>query len=178
MSWQIPLTDLTVTDGDVDAVVQCLEEGWLTMGPRSRKVEEAVAEYSGAARGAAGSRGSAALRLACRALALGPGDEVIVPALTLVTSLAAPRYVGATPVLCDLASPTDLNLSVESVASHITDRTRAIVAVHFCGYPADVVGLRRLCDERGILLIEDAAQGIGAEVDGDGRRAGSVGHAG
>src|SRR5207248_2226864 len=70
------------------------------------------------------------------------------------------------------------NLSVESVEPHITDRTRAVIAVHFCGYPANVVGLRELCDSRGILLIEDAAQGIGAVVSEDGRKAGSVGQAG
>ena len=178
MAWQIPLTELTIGEDDVAAVVQCLEEGWLTMGPRVDEFEQGVAAFCGTPHGAAVNCGTAALHLACRALGLGAGDEVIVPALTFVASVNAPRYVGATPVLCDTASPTDMNVSVESVEPHITDRTRAVIAVHFCGYPADVVGLRELCDSRGIMLIEDAAQGIGAVVSEDGRKAGSVGQAG
>lgn len=178
MAWQIPLTELTIGEDDVAAVVQCLEEGWLTMGPRVDEFERGVAAYCGSPHGAAVNSGTAALHLACRALGLGPGDEVIVPALTFVASVNAPRYVGATPVLCDTASPTDMNVSVESVEPHITDRTRAVIAVHFCGYPADVVDLRELCDRNGILLIEDAAQAIGCLVSEDGRKAGSVGHAG
>jgi dTDP-4-amino-4,6-dideoxygalactose transaminase len=178
MAWRVPLTDLTITDADVAAVTGCLEQGWLTMGPRTKAFEEAVAAYCGAPHAAAVNSGTAALHLACRSLGLGPGDEVIVPALTFVATLNAVRYVGATPVLCDLASPTDLNLSVEAVEAKLTPRTRAVAAVHFCGYPADVVALRELCDARGLLLIEDAAQGIGAVVD-DGRRlAGTVGDAG
>ena len=178
MAWQIPLTELTIGDDDVAAVVQCLEEGWLTMGPRVDQFERGVAAFCGSSHAAAVNSGTAALHLACRALELGAGDEVIVPALTFVASVNAPRYVGATPVLCDTASPTDMNLSVESVEPHLTDRTRAVIAVHFCGYPADVMGLRELCDRKGILLIEDAAQGIGCLVSEDGRKAGSVGDAG
>ena len=138
MAWQIPLTELTIGEDDVAAVVQCLEEGWLTMGPRVDEFEQGVAAFCGTPHGAAVNCGTAALHLACRALGLGPGDEVIVPALTFVASVNAPRYVGATPVLCDTASPIDMNLSVESVEPHITDRTRAVIAVHFCGYPANV----------------------------------------
>jgi dTDP-4-amino-4,6-dideoxygalactose transaminase len=178
MAWEIPLTELTIGDDDVAAVVECLEQGWLTMGPRVNEFEAGVAAYCGSPHAAAVNSGTAALHLACRALELGPGDEVIVPALTFVASVNAPRYVGAGPVLCDTASPTDMNLSVESVEPHLTERTRAVIAVHFCGYPADVVGLRELCDSRGILLIEDAAQGIGAVVSEDGRKAGTVGDAG
>jgi dTDP-4-amino-4,6-dideoxygalactose transaminase len=177
MSWQIPLTELTIGEDDVAAVVQCLEEGWLTMGPRGEAFERGVADYCGSPHAAAVSSGTAALHLACAALGLGPGDEVIVPALTFLASVNAPRYVGATPVLCDVASPSDLNLDVESVERVLTERTRAVIAVHFCGYAADVTGLRELCDSRGLMLIEDAAQGIGALAP-DGRRAGTVGDAG
>ena len=178
MSWRIPLTELSIGEDDVAAVVSCLEEGWLTMGPRVEAFEQGVSSFTRSPHAAAVSSGTAALHLACRALGLGPGDEVIVPALTFVASVNAPVYVGATPVLCDIASASDLNLDVASVERHITPRTRAVMAVHFCGYPADVVGLRELCDSRGILLIEDAAESIGAVVSEDGRQAGTVGHAG
>ena len=178
MSWRIPLTDVAVTEADIAAVTECLEQGWLTMGPRTQAFEEAVGAFCGAPRAVAVNSGTAALHLACLALGLGPGDEVIVPALTFVASVNAVRYVGATPVLCDCASPTDLNLGVADVEARITPRTKAVMAVHFCGYPADVVALRALCDARGLALIEDTAQGIGAVVDADGRRAGTVGDAG
>src|SRR3954454_15954674 len=91
------------------------------------------------------SSGTAALHLACAALRLGPGDEVIVPAFTFLASANAPRYVGATAVLCDVASAHAPNIDVEDVRRRITDRTRAVIAVHMCGNPADLVALRALC---------------------------------
>ncbi|HEY8581610.1 MAG TPA: DegT/DnrJ/EryC1/StrS family aminotransferase [Capillimicrobium sp.] len=178
MSWEIPLTDVEVTEADVAAVVDCLEQGWLTMGPRTSAFEVAVGQFCGSPHAAAVNSGTAALHLASRALDLGPGDEVIVPALTFVATANAVRYTGATPVLCDIASETDLNLDVATVEAKITPRTRAVFAVHFCGYPAEVLALRELCDAHGLRLVEDAAQAIGAVVAPDGRQAGTVGDIG
>ncbi len=124
------------------------------------------------------SSGTAALHLALLAAGVGPGDEVIVPALTFVASAAAARYVGAEPVLCDIVGPLELNLDVRDVERRITPRTRAVVAVHFCGYPAEVLALRELCDAHGLLLIEDCAQAIGAHVDDAGRQVGTIGDLG
>jgi dTDP-4-amino-4,6-dideoxygalactose transaminase len=123
------------------------------------------------------SSGTAALHLAHLAAGLGPGDEVIVPAFTFVASAAAARYAGASPVLCDVRGPHDFNIDPQDAAARITPRTRAIVAVHFCGYAADVEALRALCDERGLVLIEDCAQAIGARL-ADGRSAGTAGELG
>jgi dTDP-4-amino-4,6-dideoxygalactose transaminase len=176
--WRVPLTDIEMPEQDVEAVLDCLRSGWLTMGPRTKAFEEALARYVGASHTAAVSSGTAALHLACRAAGLGPGDEVIVPAFTFVASAGAPRFVGAEPVLCDVRSPHDFNLDVEDVARRITDRTRAVIAVHFCGYPADVLALRELCDEHGLILIEDCAQAIGAQIDDGGRQVGTVGELG
>jgi dTDP-4-amino-4,6-dideoxygalactose transaminase len=111
------------------------------------------------------SSGTAALHLACAALGLGPGDEVIVPALTFVATAHAPRYVGATPVLADVSSPIAPNLDPADVERRITPRTKAVVAVHMWGYAADLAGLRALCDAHGLHLIEDAAQALGAQAD-------------
>ena len=160
--WRVPLTDIAMPEQDVEAVLDCLRSGWLTMGPRTKAFEEALARYVGTPHAATVSSGTAALHLACRAAGLGPGDEVIVPAFTFVASASAPRYVGAEPVLCDVRSPYDFNLDIEDVARRITTRTRAVIAVHFCGYPADILALRKLCDEHGLILIEDCAQAIGA----------------
>lgn len=176
MSWRYPLSTLPMPEEDVQAVLACLDEGWLTMGPRTQAFEAALAEELGAAAVACVSSGTAALHLACRAAGLGPGDEAIVPAMTFVATAGAVRYTGADPVFCDVASPKSPNLDVATVEAKITERTKAVMAVHFCGYPADVVALRELCDSRGLILIEDAAQAISADT-GDGT-AGTVGHLG
>jgi dTDP-4-amino-4,6-dideoxygalactose transaminase len=86
--------------------------------------------------------------------------------------------VGAEPVLCDVCSPQRFNIDPADVARRITPRTRAVVAVHFCGYPADLAALRDLCDQHGLVLIEDCAQAIGAHAGEDGRRVGTVGELG
>jgi dTDP-4-amino-4,6-dideoxygalactose transaminase len=176
--WRVPLTDIAMPEEDVQAVADCLRSGWLTLGPRTQAFEGALATHVGTPHAIAVSSGTAALHLACRAAGLGHGDEVIVPAFTFIASANAARYVGATPVLCDVRGPHDFNIDIEDVARRITSRTRAVIAVHFCGYPADVIALRELCDEHGLTLIEDCAQAICAEVDDSGRQVGTVGQLG
>jgi dTDP-4-amino-4,6-dideoxygalactose transaminase len=176
--WRVPLTDIAMPEQDVEAVLDCLRSGWLTMGPRTKAFEQALADYVGISHVATVSSGTAALHLACLAAGIGPGDEVIVPAFTFVASAAAPRYVGAEPILCDVRSPQEFNIDPEDVARRITARTKAVIAVHFCGYPAEILALRELCDEHGLVLIEDCAQAIGARVDDAGRQVGTVGELG
>jgi dTDP-4-amino-4,6-dideoxygalactose transaminase len=176
--WRVPLTDIAMPEEDVQAVADCLRSGWLTLGPRTQAFEGALATHVGTPHAVAVSSGTAALHLACRAAGLGHGDEVIVPAFTFIASASAARYVGATPVLCDVHGPHDFNIDIEDVARRITPRTRAVIAVHFCGYPADVLALRELCDEHGLTLIEDCAQAICALLDDNGRQVGTVGELG
>ncbi len=176
--WQVPLTTIEVPEQDVRAVLDCLESGWLTMGPRTGAFEQALAEFTGSPYAVTVSSGTAALHLSCLAAGLGPGDEVIVPAFTFVASASAIRYVGATPVLCDVVSPREFNIDPADVARRITPRTRAVIGVHFCGYPAQAAALRALCDEHGLKLIEDCAQAIGALLDDDGRQVGTIGELG
>jgi dTDP-4-amino-4,6-dideoxygalactose transaminase len=173
--WAVPLTDVEVTEDDIAAVLDCLRSGWLTMGPRTADFEQAFAAYVGTRHAVAVSSGTAALHLAAIAAGLGPGDEMIVPGMTFVASANAARFVGAEPVFCEIVGPEDLNLDPADVESRITPRTRAVMAVHFCGYPADVLALRELCDARGLVLIEDCAQAIGATVNGAGAAVGTIG---
>jgi dTDP-4-amino-4,6-dideoxygalactose transaminase len=177
VTWAVPLTDVVMTEDDLAAVADCLRSGWLTMGPRTQAFEAAVAEWTGAEHAVAVSSGTAALHLACAAIGLGPGDEAIVPAFTFLATANAPRYRGARPVLADVASPAAPNLDPADVERRIGPRTRAVIAVHMCGYPADVAALRELCDAHGLALIEDAAQGFGARVAGGGM-AGTAGRLG
>jgi dTDP-4-amino-4,6-dideoxygalactose transaminase len=177
MSWQIPLTDLVLSEEDIAAVLECLEGGWLTMGPRTDRFERAFAEFCDMPHAVAVSSGTASLHLALLAAGIGPGDEVLVPAFTFVAGAAAIRYCGATPVFVDSIGPSDLNLDPADAAQLITPRTRAILATHWMGYACDVEPLERLCAEHGLLLIEDCAQSITARA-ADGRLTGSIGAAG
>ena len=121
---------------------------------------------------------TAALHVSCLAAGLGPGDEAIVAGMSFVSTANAVRYAGATPVLSEIGGPLDMNIDLDDVVRKITPKTKAVIAVHFCGYPAKVVELKKICDEHGLVLIEDAAQAVGASVDDSGRRAGTVGDLG
>ncbi len=177
VQWRVPLVELEVTDADVDAVTACLESGWLTMGPRIEAFEGEIARRIGRKHAVAVSSGTAALELALRSAGVSPGDEVIVPNLSFVACAHAVVSVGAIPVLCDLESALRPVLSAEDVARRLSDRTTAVLAVHMFGYPADLDGLRRICEPAGVAVIEDAAQAIGATFP-DGSAVGSGGVAG
>ena len=167
---------MSAVDEDVEAVLETLRSGWLTMGPRIQAFEEAFAGWVDAPHAVAVSSGTAALQLACLAVGVQPGDEVVVPAYGSAAAAAAPGLCGAETVFSDVL-PSGM-VDVVDVGSRITDRTRAVIAVHTWGHPADVVLLRELCDRHGIALIEDCREAIGATVDHRGRQAGTVGHAG
>ena len=162
------------------------------MGPRTKAFEEAVAAHTGPPFAVAVSSGTAALHLACAALGLRPGDEVIVPAFTFLATANAPRYLGATPVLCDVVSPQAPNIDPRDVERKITAAHAAIIAVHMCGYPADLdalAGSSRAPGDRGrrpglrrrqprrrrphlpVVLLQEAARGGGGRDGADPRRA-------
>ena len=173
-AYAVPLTEIEVTEDDIAAVMAVYESGWLTMGPRTQELEAGLARSCGVGSAVAVSSGSAALHLACRAAGIGPGDEVIVPSFTFLATAHAVRWCGADVVLADSGDLVDVNVSVADVERRITSRTRAVIAVHMFGLPADVVGLRAVCDRHGLVLIEDMAQAMGAHYP-DGRPCGSAG---
>ncbi len=174
----IPLFDVSLREEEIEAVAATLRSGWLTMGPRTQEFEEAFAAHLGVPHAVALSSCTAALHLAYLAAQVGPGDEVIVPAITFVATAAAARYCGATPVLADVKGPHDLGIDPADVEARISERTRAVCAVHYGGYGADLPALKRLCDERGIALIEDAAHTPSATLAGHDGLLGTHGLAG
>ena len=163
---EVPLFDLRLDPEDVEAVMEVLRSGWLTMGPRTAEFEATFARHLGARHAVAVSSCTAALHLAYLAAGVGPGDEVIVPAMTFAATAAAALYCGATPVFADILGPHDLSLDPDDVERRITPRTKAVAVVHFAGYPAPVERLRALTDAHGIALIEDAAHSPDAHVGG------------
>ena len=173
---EIPLFDLRLSDEDIEAVLSVLRSGWLTMGPLTAEFERTFAEHLGVKHAVAVSSCTAALHLAYLAAGVGPGDEVIVPAMTFAATAAAVVYCGADPVFADIVGPHELALDPAAVERAITPRTKAVCAVHFAGYPAQVEALRTLCDEHGLALIEDVAHAPQAHVGG--RALGSFGLAG
>jgi dTDP-4-amino-4,6-dideoxygalactose transaminase len=136
------------------------------------ELEERFAAYHGAKHGIALANGTVSLEIALSAAGIKPGDEVIVPPITFVASATAVSRIGAVPVFVDI-DPQTINLDPREVAHYINGRTRAIVAVHFAGHPADLDQLTELCDRHGLILIEDCAHAHGAEWHE--RRVGSFG---
>ncbi|PWW60377.1 DegT/DnrJ/EryC1/StrS family aminotransferase [Actinokineospora spheciospongiae] len=154
-----------LTDDDVEAAVFALRSNRLVGAPGSAvdDLESAMADKLGVAHAVAVSSGTAAVHLALQAAGVGPGDEVIVPAHTFVGSASPVVYLGARPVFADVLPDTH-NIDVQSVKSLLTERTRAVLAVHLNGCAADVVALRRLADEAGVTLVEDMAQALGTRI--------------
>lgn len=160
----IPYGRQIIEDDDVAAVVSVLRGDWLTTGPTVVAFEEEFAAFVEAPHAVAVSSGTAALHLSALAADLGPGDEVIVPALTFVASANAARYVGATVVFADVDPRTWL-IDLDSVRELITDRTKAIVGVDYAGAPCDWPALRGIADAHELVLIEDAAHAPGATIN-------------
>ena len=172
--WRVTLTELQLPESDVEAVMATLESGWLTMGPRTQDLEAAFAEHVGARHALAVSSGTAALHLACLAAGVGEGDEVIAPALSFVADAHAGRCAGGSTVLADCVSPAEPLLDPADVERRITEGTKAVIAVHMFGYPADTDAVGRLCDARDIALIEDCCESDGGRLR-DGSFAGTAG---
>ncbi len=176
----IPLVDLRSQYASIrreidEAVARVLESGQFALGPEVEAFEREFSAYCGAGHGIAVNSGTSALHLALLAAGAGPGDEVITVPFTFIATAAAIRYAGATPVFVDIA-PRTRTIDVNRVAGAITARTKAVVAVHLFGHPADLDPLLALARRHGLTVIEDASQAHGAEYRG--RRVGGLGDLG
>src|SRR5690348_13339685 len=146
------------------------------MGPRVEELEREFAAFCGAPHAVAVANGTAALHLALLATGCGPGDEVILPSLNFVAAANAIVHTGAQPVFCDIVGPKELNLDPEDVAAAVTPRTRAVVTLHYAGYPYDVDAITEVCGGHGLAVVEDAAHAPGASWRG--RSCGTLGDVG
>ena len=157
----LPFCRPDIRDADVQAVVDVLRSGWITTGPRCAELEEAFRERLGTRHAVAASSATGAMHLYLHALAIGPGDEVITPSLTWVSTVNLIELAGATPVFVDV-DRDHLMVDADAVEAAITPRTRLVVPVHFAGAPLDLDPLRALAARRGIPVLEDAAHALGS----------------
>jgi len=170
----IPLSSPDITDSEIDAVTAVLRTSRLSLGPQMEAFERAMAEYVGVPHAIAVSSGTAGLHLCIRALGIGEGDEVIVPSFTFIAAANVIRYERAQPVFVDIDAES-LNISPAGIERAITPKTRAILAVHTFGRPAEMIAIMAIAQRHRLLVIEDACEAIGAIYQG--HRAGSFGDA-
>lgn len=167
----IPVLQPSIGQEEIDAVSEVLRSGWLGLGPKTAQFEAAFAAYTGSRFAVALNSGTAALHLALDVLGIGPGDEVIVPTITFISTVHAIRYVGATPVFADIEA-NSMNVCPADIAGKITPRTKAILVVHLGGHPCDMEAIHALARQHGLHVVEDAAHACGAAYKG--KRIGSV----
>jgi len=174
----LPFARPSITEREKQAVLDVLDSGWLTTGPRTKLFEERFAATVGTRHAIALNSATAALHLALETLGVGPDDEVIVPTWTFAASGEVVTYRGARPVLVDVDART-LNATPEAILAAVTPRTRAVIAVHIAGLPVEIERLVGLLEPRGIAVVEDAAHAFPSRIGGTtGRYAGTFGRAG
>lgn len=166
MNKGIPVYEPNIGQRELEYVEDAVKSGWVSSkGPYIEKFEKSFASYIGTKYGVTASNGTAALHLAVSALGIGAGDEVIVPNLTFVSPVNAVLYNGGIPVLVD-SNENDWNINYDQIESRITERTKAIIAVHLYGHPCDMKRITEIADNHDLKIIEDCAEAIGAVYNG------------
>jgi perosamine synthetase len=172
----LPIVEPVIADREIDEVVKCLRSGMISsVGPQVAEFEQAFAAALGVPHALSTMNGTVALHLALRAMGVGPGDEVIVPSLTFVSSASAVLHAGATPILVDV-NADDWCIDVAAIERAITGRTRAVMPVHLYGHPCEMEQIMALAKRHGLHVVEDAAEALGATCRGV--QAGSIAEVG
>lgn len=171
----LPFSRPSINEEDIAGVVDVLGSGWLTTGSKTSAFEKAFCDYTGCSDAVALCSATAGMHIALKALGIGPGDEVITPSMTWVSTVNLIVLAGATPVFVDVDRDT-LMASPQAIEACLTDRTRLIIPVHFAGAAVDIEPIRRLAASRNIFLVEDAAHALGTQYRGEriGRKGTSI----
>lgn len=166
MNWKIPLFKIYWDEEDIKLVRESIERGMFwAIGPNIEKLEGMLAEYIGTKYAVVFNSGTSALHAALLACKIGKGDEVIVPSFTFIATANAALFVGAKPVFADIEWKT-YGLDPQDVKNKITKKTKAIIPVHYAGYPCLIKELKEVAEQNNLILIEDAAESLGAAIDG------------
>lgn len=173
MNWNIPLFKIYWDEEDIERVTAVIRKGgYWAIGPEIREFEKKVADYVGVRYALALNSGTSALHVTLAAHGIGEGDEVIVPSFTFIATANAPLFVGAKPVFAEIEGVT-YGLDPQDVEKKITPRTKAIMPIHYGGFPCRIRELKQIAQNHDLLLIEDAAESLGATVEG--RKVGTFG---
>ncbi len=164
MDWRVPLSDLNFGAEERNAILSVLDSGWLTMGEVTSRFEDAFASMLDIRHAIGVSNATVGLHLACLALDIGPGDEVITPSLSFVATANSVKYVGAKPVFADVSSLMDFSISPSEIMGLITPATKAILVMHYGGYLCDMSSIMEIAQKKNLAVIEDAAHAPGAEL--------------
>jgi dTDP-4-amino-4,6-dideoxygalactose transaminase len=164
MNWQVPLADLDYNEDEEQAVLKVLRSRWLTMGEVTQHFEEEFAAMTGSRYALAVSNATVALHLACLALDIGPGDEVIVPSLTFVATANAVLYTGAQVRFADILGPEEPNIDPSEIDRLVTPRTKAVIVMHYGGYPCRMPEILERAKKYNLRVIEDAAHSPGGSL--------------
>ena len=173
MKYKYPVSDIDFDQREFEAVNKIIASKWLTMGEVTKAFEDEFARSIGVKHAIAVVNGTAALHLAIKGLGITNGDEVIVPSLTFVATANAVIYVNAKPIFADIASSDNWNISPEDIEKKISSRTKAIIVMHYGGYPCDMDSINSIAKKHNLFVIEDAAHAPGAEYNGN--KCGSLG---
>lgn len=174
--YDIPLFDLNYGEEEENAVLQTLKSGWISTGPKCAELEEKFATMLNAKYACAVTNCTAALHLACRVLGIKSGDEVICPSLTFAATVNCIRYVGATPVFADIYGSENLCMDADQIEDLITDKTKAIIPMHYAGFPCDMQKIMEIANRYNLFVIEDACHGPLSEYRG--KKLGTIGDIG
>lgn len=174
--YKIPLFDLNYDESEENAVLEVLKSKWISSGPKCMELEGMMQDLFGVKRALAVSNCTVALHLAMLAVGIKAGDEVIVPSMTFVATVNAIRCVGGTPVFCDIESVEKPNIDSQEIKKLITDRTKAIVVMHYGGFSCDMDEIMAIAKDKEICLIEDACHGPLSEFHG--KKLGTIGDIG
>lgn len=167
MAYQVPLFDLNFDEREAQAAYDTIRSGWISTGPKNETLEKMFIGQWRTPYAVSTSSCTAALHLCCLVSGVQPGDEVLCPSLTFAASVNCIRYAGAVPVFCDIAGPEHLNIDPADMERKITPRTKAVVVVHFAGFPARMDEIMAVARRHGLKVIEDACHGPLSEYKGE-----------
>jgi dTDP-4-amino-4,6-dideoxygalactose transaminase len=161
----VPIARTSLLESEIQSVMEPLRTGWLVQGPKVREFEEKWSAFTGAKHSIAVTSCTTGLHLSLAALGLQPGDEVIVPALTWISTANVVEHLGGTVVFCDIDLNT-FNIDVEQLKQKITPKTKAIIPVHLFGFAAEMIKVNQIAKQHGLWVVEDAACGFGSRYHG------------
>ena len=166
MGYKIPLFNVNFDEREARAAYETIQSGWISTGPKNEQLEQLFVDTWKVGYAVSMTNCTSALHVCCMVCGLGPGDEVLVPSLTFAASVNCIRYVGATPVFCDIVGSKHVNIDPKEIEKNITPKTKAIVVVHMAGFPAMMDEILEIAHIHGLKVIEDACHGPLSEYKG------------